>query len=219
MINMEAWVNTFMEALDQVFGDRIWFVGLQGSRGRGEATETSDIDMVVILDELSQADIQAYHDMLDTLEHRELMCGFLSGKDELFAWNPSDLFQLCHDTTPLRGSLEAVMQLIDDKAIDRAIHLGACNLFHGCVHNRLYGKSLDTLYGLYKGASFVVQAIAYREKGYYTRHIKDLLTVVSGEERAVLETFLTFKNGGEVDFQAATGLLFDWTKKWINALG
>lgn len=61
----------------------MWFVGLQGSYGRGEATETSDMDIVVILDTLSVADMQAYHVMLDTLPHRELICGFLSGKDEM----------------------------------------------------------------------------------------------------------------------------------------
>ncbi len=33
-----------------------YFVGLQGSYGRGEATESSDIDIVVILDELTEFD-------------------------------------------------------------------------------------------------------------------------------------------------------------------
>lgn len=56
---------------------------LQGSYGRGEATETSDIDAVVILDELTVTDIQTYSIMLDTLPYRELICGFLSGKDEI----------------------------------------------------------------------------------------------------------------------------------------
>jgi hypothetical protein len=31
--------------------------------------------------------------MIDTLPNRELICGFLSGKDELINWEPSDLFQ------------------------------------------------------------------------------------------------------------------------------
>ena len=45
----------------------MWFVGLQGSFARGEATETRDVDPVVILDELSASDIQAYNAMLDVL--------------------------------------------------------------------------------------------------------------------------------------------------------
>jgi len=66
--------------LTETFGDRVWFVGLQGSYARGEATETSDIDIVVILDELSASDIQIYNAMLEMLSHRELICGFLAGK-------------------------------------------------------------------------------------------------------------------------------------------
>ena len=73
----------FLKALNETFEKRVWFVGLQGSYSRGEATKTSDIDVVVILDELSASDIQRYNATLDTLPHRELICGFLSGKEEL----------------------------------------------------------------------------------------------------------------------------------------
>ena len=48
MVDISTWINTFLKALDETFGDRVWFVGLQGSYGRGEATETSDIDIVVM---------------------------------------------------------------------------------------------------------------------------------------------------------------------------
>ena len=53
MIDITVWMKNFLQTLNETFGDRVWFVGLQGSYGRGEATETSDIDVVVILDELS----------------------------------------------------------------------------------------------------------------------------------------------------------------------
>ena len=93
MIDITNWMSNFMQTLNKTFENRVWFVGLQGSYGRGEATETSDIDVVVILDELSAKDIQIYNDMLDTLSHRKLICGFLSGKNEIMNWEPSDLFQ------------------------------------------------------------------------------------------------------------------------------
>ncbi len=80
MIDITAWMNDFLQKLNDTFGNSVWFVGLQGSYGRGEARDTSDIDVVVILDELSELDIQAYNAMLDTLPCRELICGFLSGK-------------------------------------------------------------------------------------------------------------------------------------------
>ena len=215
MIDVNTWMQDFLQILNETFANRVWFVGLQGSYGRGEATETSDIDIVVILDELSAMDIQAYNDMLNTLSHRELLCGFLSGKKEIMNWEPSDLFQFCHDTTPIKGSLNEILTLVDESALNRAIKIGACNIFHGCVHNILHEKSEDILRGLYKAASFVVQAIAFKQTGNYIKHQKDLIQVVSSNERDIVETFLNLKNGETVDFNLMSETLFAWSKKWI----
>ena len=216
MIDISIWMKTFLQTLNETFENRVWFVGLQGSYGRGEATETSDIDIVVILDELSAMDVQAYKDMLDNLSHRELICGFLSGKKEIMNWEPSDLFQFCHDTTPIKGSLDEVMAIIDESAVNKAIKIGACNIYHGCVHNMLHEKSEDILQGLYKSASFVVQTIAFKQTGNYISHQKELLQVVSSDERVIVETFMNLKNGGTVDFSLMSETLFDWAKKWIS---
>ena len=170
MVDITTWMNDFLQNLNHTFENRVWFVGLQGSYGRGEATETSDIDVVVILDELSAMDIQTYNKMLDTLPHRELICGFLSGKDDIMNWEPSDLFQFCYDTTPIKGSLDEVLTVVDESAVNRAVKIGACNIFHGCVHNMLIDKSEDILRGLYKSASFVVQAIVFKQTGKYISH-------------------------------------------------
>ena len=216
MIDISIWIKNFLQTLNETFENRVWFVGLQGSYGRGEATETSDIDVVVILDELSAMDIQTYNNMLDTLSHRELICGFLSGKKEIMNWEPSDLFQFCHDTIPIKGSLDDVLTVIDESAVNRAIKIGACNIYHGCVHNMLHEKSEDILRGLYKSASFIVQAIAFKQTGNYISHQKELLQVVSSDERVIVETFLTLKNGGTVDFNLMSETLFAWSKKRIS---
>ena len=215
MVDITTWMNDFLQNLNHTFENRVWFVGLQGSYGRGEATDTSDIDVVVILDELSATDIIAYNEMLDTLSHRELICGFLSGKKEIMNWEPSDLFQFCHDTTPIKGSLDEVMAIVDDSAVNRAIKIGACNIYHGCVHNMLVDKSDDILRGLYKSASFVVQAIAFKQTGVYIKHQTELLKVVLPEEQAIVETFMNLKNGGTVHFHLMSETLFNWVKKWI----
>jgi len=216
MIEITAWTNMFLNALNDCFGDRVWFVGLQGSFARGEATETSDIDMVVILDELSASDVATYNAMLDTLPHRELICGFLSGKNEILNWETSDLFQFYYDTKPIKGSLDEILQLIDDTAVTRAIKIGACNIYHGCVHNMLYEKSEEVLRGLYKTASFTIQAIAFKQTGKYISHQKDLLEFVSPDERVIVETFLNLKNDGAVEFDVMSETLFNWATKWIE---
>ena len=216
MVDIKSWLEEFLQKLNEVFKSRVWFVGLQGSYGRGEATETSDIDVVVILNELTVSDIQTYNDMLDTLPHRELICGFVSGKDEIMNWEPSDLFQFYNDTMPIKGSLDELLQKFDNVAVDRAIKIGACNIYHGCVHNMLHTKNDDILKGLYKAASFVVQAIVFKQTGNYIKHQNQLLQAALLDEKIVIETFLKYKNGETVDFNSASEILFAWSKKWIS---
>ena len=126
MIDVKRWTGELLLKARETFADRLLFVGLQGSYARGEATDESDVDLVVILDELSAEDIRKYNALLDTMPRRELTCGFLSGKKELLNWEPSDLFHLYYDTLPLLGSLDELLCLIDESAIDRAIKIGAC---------------------------------------------------------------------------------------------
>ena len=130
-------------------------------------------------------------------------------------WETSDLFQFCNDTTPIRGSLAEVMTRIDAAAVSRAIKIGACNIFHGCVHIMLHEKSEDILRGLYKSASFVVQAIAFKQTGNYIKQQKELLQVVSSDEQVIVKTFMDLKNGEAVDFNLMSEILFAWSKKWI----
>ena len=215
MIEITSFINEFTKALECTFPERIWFVGLQGSYGRGEATETSDIDMVVILDELTAEDIKAYNSMLDTLPHRELICGFISGKNEILNWEPSDLFQFYHDTRAIKGSLDELLALIDQSAVDRAIKIGACNIYHGCVHNMLYDKSEDILRGLYKSASFVMQAVCYKQTGKYMGNLKGLAETLRGTDKEIIDTFIKLKNGADVDFDIMSEILFQWAKKMI----
>ena len=216
MIDIESWLNMFLVALNDTFGDRVWFVGLQGSYARGEATATSDIDVVVILDELSVSDISTYNEMLSKLPHRELICGFLSGKEELLNWEPSDLFQFCYDTSPIKGNLDEVLALIDNSAVNSAIKSGVCNIYHGCIHNMLHEKSEDILRALYKSASFVVQAIAFKQTGNYIRHQKELLQVAPSNEQIIVDTFMNLKNGGTIDFDLMSEILFTWSKNLIS---
>ena len=219
MIDITNWLHSFQGKLHEVFDTRVWFVGLQGSYGRGEATETSDIDVVVILDELSTTDIQTYNTMLDTLPHRDLICGFLSGKKEIMKWEPSDLFQFCNDTAPIKGSLDEVMAVIDESAVNRAIKIGVCNIYHGCVHNMLYEKSEDILRGLYKSASFVIQAIVFKQTGNYVKQQKELQFLAASNEKAIIDTFVYLKNGGKVDFNKMSERLFVWCKEQLANCG
>lgn len=216
MVIIEDWMNAFLKSLEVTFNERIWFVGLQGSYGRNEATDTSDIDVVVIFDELNPEDIYKYNQMLDTLSHRELICGFVSGKNEILNWEPSDLFQFYNDTIAIKGSLDELLKLIDENSINRAIKIGACNIYHGCVHNMIFDKSDEIIKGLYKSASFVIQAIHFKNTGIYVSHLNDLLQVLDVQEKEIVNTFIELKQGNTIRFNEMSNLLFNWSKIWIE---
>lgn len=215
MIDIKTWIKNFTEKVEQTFSDRVWFIGLQGSYGREEATDTSDIDVVVILDELRMNDLKTYRDMLDTLQNRQLICGFISGKDELLNWEASDLFQFYYDTTPIKGTLDCLLEKIDKHAVMRAIKIGACNIYHACVHNFVHEKSEDILRSLYKSAAFVLQAVWFYETGKYIKSKAELQKTINPPS-AVLITAQALKNGVSVKFEEMSELLLNWATALIR---
>ena len=105
MTDHRAWAKMLAEKALARFGARVWFMGLQGSVRRGAATESSDIDFVLILDRLDTADLSAYRELVRSMPDSEKACGFVSGRKELLAWPRADLFQFYHDTEALYGML------------------------------------------------------------------------------------------------------------------
>lgn len=215
MIDIEAWIKEFTNKAEETFSDRVWFIGLQGSYARGEATETSDIDVVFILDELRTNDLKIYSDMLDALPNRELVCGFVSGKAELYSWEASDLFQFYYDTIPIKGTLDCLLEKINNHTVKRAIKIGACNIYHACVHNFVHEKSADILRSLYKSAVFVLQAVWFYETGRYIKSKTQLQKAINPPS-AVLTTAMQLKNGASVKFEEMSELLINWAKACIG---
>ena len=95
--------QTGQPCVDGIFGERIRFLGIQGSYGRGEATAESDIDVVLLLDGLQLEDLQAYDEAVSALPMREKLCGFVGGWEELIHWDKADLFQFIQDTITFAG--------------------------------------------------------------------------------------------------------------------
>lgn len=116
-MDIQSWMDLFLKELQSVFKNRLVFVGLQGSRGRGEGRPDSDIDAVVVLDRLTPADLDAYEGLLDRLPNRELVCGFVSGRQELAAWERSELFQFARDTRPWLGSLDEILPPVERRDV------------------------------------------------------------------------------------------------------
>ena len=158
MMDMQNWMEVYIRAVRTVFGDRVRYVGLQGSRGRGEAGPDSDIDVVCILDACSLDDLEAYRAAVADLPDRDKLCGFVSGAAELAAWDAADLFQFRHDTADWYGRLTDLLPPEREEDVRRALHTGACGLYHLCCHNFLHGRSREAVAEAYKSAVFLLQA-------------------------------------------------------------
>ena len=208
---IDEWMKQYTAAAQGLFGGRIWFLGLQGSYGRGEATNSSDIDAVLILDSVSAKD-------LDTLPNRDKVCGFVSGKKELLAWEPSDLFQFYYDTTPILGSLDELRDRIAEVDIRRAIRIGACNVYHMCAHNLVHEKSADILKGIFKASTFILQAIAFFKTGRYEKKKIDLLGLLQDKDLLVLKAGMELKKKATLyaeELNRYSELLLGWASEWI----
>lgn len=182
----DGWMATLAEMLVDRFGDRVVFVGLQGSRARGEAGEDSDIDAVVILDSVGYGDILEYRRILDSMPHREKACGFLSGKGDLAGWDPADLYQFRHDILTVSGDLGSILPPEDPDDSRLAARMGVCSVYHMCVHNMLHEMSVGVLDAALKTARFAIQAEVHRRTGTYHRGLSDLVGAASDEEAGIL---------------------------------
>lgn len=213
-MDIKLWMERFLGVMKGTFGGRLVCVGLQGSRGRGEGVDTSDIDVVVILDCLTVKDLDCYRAAVADLPQRELLCGFVSGRGELACWDAADLFQFYHDTVPYLGSLDFLLPRIGEESIRRAVHLGACNIYHACCHNYLHERDPEVLKGCCKSAFFVLQAKNYLEAGTYAARKADLLLRLTGMDREVLAAL----PAGEFEtrFSELSCLLLEWSSGLIQ---
>lgn len=219
-IDLASWMDIFRNKLTMLFDSRLLFLGLQGSYARGEQTPESDIDMVVILDKISFSDLKAYRNMLDTMERRELICGFVAGDEELRNWEKADLLQLILDTRPIVGSLDYLFQFISPEDVRRAVLSGACNIYHACSHNFLHARSRNMIVGLYKLARFTVRLKHFMKTGDYIASMRVLAKAVSGYDRCILETAVSVNDIVDEDaFETACGQLLEWAAGIIQNMG
>ena len=131
------WLEKYVHEVVSTFGYRIWFIGVQGSYARGEATEDSDIDIVLILDNDSlPADLKDLDRDVQSFAISGENLWVFSGRG-VENWSKADLFQFCQDTMPLKGSLDGIVAKLDMKDVRRAVHTGACNLYHAVCHNMI----------------------------------------------------------------------------------
>ena len=189
MVDIENWMNDLAGKLTEQFGPRLLFLGLQGSYGRGEATEDSDIDVVTVLNRVELADLAAYRDVVRQMPEGEKACGFLCGAAELKSWPKFDLLSLVRDTRAIYGSLDGLTPSMGREELAHGVTVGASGLYHAAVHTYLYAPQEDWhgfLQAAGKSSFFVLRALYELRTGERVHTRRELEDWLTGDERAVL---------------------------------
>ena len=186
-MDISIFMGSFKDNLLSLFNDNLLFLGIQGSYGRCEAKETSDIDPVIILQQCGKDEILKYRGYIDTLPEKDILCGFVSSIDELRAWESADRAQLILDTKPVYRDLAELCPPITGDDIRRAVQQGACAIYHASSHNILHARDWSILPELYKSSRFTIRMKHYLQTGVYVSAFRELTAVVDEEEKIILE--------------------------------
>ena len=64
-MDIRIFVDNLKTDIIELFGDNLIFLGLQGSYGRGEASDSSDIDLVLILRNCGKEELLEYRNWIN----------------------------------------------------------------------------------------------------------------------------------------------------------
>lgn len=217
--DIEKYVQELIRRLQDEFGERLIYVGLQGSFRRGEADENSDIDIMVTLDRLDAADLDRYRGIIAALPAFERSCGFISGRAELKNWPRHENCQLLHETKDCYGSLRSLLPDYGRTDVENYIRIAIGNLYHLLCHGRIHGapeECADRLRGLYKPVFYILQNSFYLQTGEWVMTRAELAARLAGPDREVMQMALTVRSGAEFDTEKAFTLLFDWCRNFLQ---
>lgn len=219
-MDIELWCSNLTVRLQSTFGSELVFVGLQGSYGRKEATPSSDIDVVVILDEINTEKLEKYRSVIDSMPYHERACGFIAGLRDIASWIPGEIFLLVNDTLPIYGSLDFLCGKYTKKDIADFIKSSACAIYHGCCHNFLFERDSALLLSLYKAAFFLLRTKYYHDNGTFIKRERDLTALLSGSDAEILNTKAKLsevkQTAGTDNFTEASERLISWCSDIIR---
>ena len=210
MFDLNQYLDQLIAACRAAFGERLQYVGLQGSYLRGEAHENSDIDIMVILDCFSVQDMDTYRRILKEIGFYEKSCGFICGKEEMKRWNPLEVCQLRHTTKDLLGALADYLPPATRKDEINYVKLSLGNLYHELCHRYIHADrntNAARFRVICKSMFYLIQNLHFLESGCFILRKTDLKEAVTEEDRIILE-MAELPDG--YDFDQAFTSLFAW---------
>ena len=210
--NFKSWLENFKEELINEFNEQLLYIGLQGSYARKEANKDSDIDLVVILNEVNTDILKRYKNIIKSMPYYDKCCGFISGINEINHWSKSDVFQFYYETENIYGDLKKIVSKPAKEDIKIAIKTGAENIYHSSCHAFLYENNyVEILSNLYKMAFFILQAKYFLEKNVYISTKNQLLNYLKGRDKEILEVCINRDKINNQNFEDLFGLLLNWS--------
>ena len=210
MFDLDKYLADLIMNCRSAFGERLLYMGLQGSWLRGETHENSDIDVMVIIDRFSVRDMDTYRGILKKIGFYEKSCGFICGKEEMKRWTPLEVCQLCHTTKDLLGVLTDYLPTAMREDEINYVKLSLGNLYHELCHRYIHAdrdKNTAKFRGTCKSVFYLIQNLHFLESGHFILSRKDLKEAVTDEDRLILELA---ELPDVYDFDQAFSFLFAW---------
>lgn len=213
MIRIEEYIDGLTDILADAFGERLVYIGLQGSYLRNEATENSDIDIMAVIDDISVEDLDTYRQALVSIGNFDKSCGFICGRADLSHWNPLELCHLLNTTKDYYGELKNLVPAYTMEDERNYVKFSLNNLYHEICHRYIHADrehNISRLPVTCKLVFYIVQHLHYLRTGNFVPTKRELLECVQDEDKAVLELSISLRNDDGYDFDRAFSLLFRW---------
>lgn len=218
MFEIDEYMEELIERLKEAFGERLAYIGLQGSYLRKEETDHSDIDVMAVIDNLSVEDLRIYRQTLVATGNFDKSCGFICGRADLEHWNPLEICHLLYTTRDYYGELKNLVPSYSMEDERNYVRFSLNNLYHEICHRYIHADrehNVSKLPITCKSVFFIMQHLYYLNSGHFIPTKRELLACVSDEDKTVLELSISLQQQKDFDFDGAFSALFCWCQ---NAL-
>jgi hypothetical protein len=206
--------------LQQTFGARLLYLGLQGSSRRGEVAETSEIDLVVLPDSVGLDGLGVYRSIVHAMPEGNKACGFICGVEELALWSPHKLFGFARDTADNWGRLEDWLPPVTRADVRFEVGVNVSTLLHMLTPSYMYAeekKARVILKEAHKAAFFLMLVVQHLDSGHYCGSRRKLLSRLGGTEREIIMAGLNFTGWlKEHSEREAFGMFLDWERRVLR---
>ncbi len=221
MFRIDEYINELIISLKNVLGERLMYIGLQGSYLRNEETENSDIDIMAVIDNLSVEDLKTYQKALVSAGNFDKSCGFICGKDDLEHWNPMEICHLLNTTKDYYGELKNLVPAYTIEDERNYVKLSLNNFYHEICHRYIHADREYNVLKLpitCKSVFFIMQHLYYLSSGNFIPKKRELLECVQDEDKTVLELSISLQNNIDCDFDKAFSILLNWCQNALSRI-